>query len=751
MIIEHNISAYCVRSDESILAALSRMDTTHKGFVVCVDEAGVLEGVLTDGDIRRWLMQQDQVDLRKKAGAIVRRDCDFAYITEPSSDVSRRLSDRVRFIPLVDERRRLVALGRKRGLLEGVVIGSRVISDDNPVFVIAEIGINHNGSEEAARRLVDVSRDAGADCVKFQMRQLDVLYRKSQNGQMTNEDLGAQYTMNLLNRFELPVDTMIRLFDYARSAGLIPLCTPWEEESLRILEEYGMAAYKVASADLTNHSLLTAMSRTYKPLIVSTGMSSEEEIVEAIHLLRETGVAYVLLHCNSAYPPPFKDINLNYLPRLRELGGCPVGYSGHERGVNVAIAAVAKGARVIEKHITLDRAMEGSDHKVSLLPDEFKTMVEGIRQVDESLGTSQHRTLTQGELMNRTSLAKSLVAACEIPAGRVIEDRMIAVRSPGRGLQPNRRMALVGRVATRSMAPGDFFFPSDLTQPMAVARQYNFSRPWGVTVRWHDFRTILEKARPDFVEFHLSFKDMDEDYRKYFNTKFNLTFKVHSPDTFENDHLLDLSNPDPAHRRRSVSELQRVINLTRDLIQFFEIKDRPVIIVSLGGFSADGFLSIDEVKDRYSILAESMHGLDSEGVEILGQTLPPFPWYFGGQMFLNLFVKPEDTAEFCRNNKLRLCFDISHSKLACNHYKISFKEFVDTVGPYAAHLHVADARGVDGEGLQVGSGEIDFRALCEQLKRVCPKASFMPEIWQGHKNEGEGFWLALERLEKMGL
>jgi sugar phosphate isomerase/epimerase len=136
-------------------------------------------------------------------------------------------------------------------------------------------------------------------------------------------------------------------------------------------------------------------------------------------------------------------------------------------------------------------------------------------------------------------------------------------------------------------------------------------------------------------------------------------------------------------------------------------------------------------------------------VEILPQTLPPFPWYFGGQLYLNLFVDPQDTAEFCRQYGYRLCLDISHSKLACNHRKGSFKSFIQQVGPYTAHLHIADAAGVDGEGLQIGEGDLDFPALAADLAQVAPQASFIPEIWQGHKNEGEGFWLALERLEPL--
>lgn len=750
MIIERDVGRLCVDVDAPVRDALERIDAMHKGFVLCVDQSGVLEGVLTDGDLRRWFMQQSIVDLSQSIRGIVNTSCTVALESDSTEHVRPRFSDRVKFIPLVDSRHRLIGLMRPRGLSEGMRIGNRRIDDESPVFVIAEIGINHNGNVDMAQSLIQAAKAAGVDAVKFQLRHLPALYRFTDRDGVSGEDLGAQYTLNLLGKYEIKTVDMLHLFDYARRQGLIVLCTPWEEESLAVLEEYGMEAYKIASADLTNHPFLSHMARTYKPLLLSTGMSTEEEIVDTVKLLRRNGASYALLHCNSTYPAPFKDINLSYLSRLRKIGECPVGYSGHERGIHVAVSAVAQGARIVEKHITLDRNQEGSDHKASLLPDEFRLMVEGIRQVEESLGSAHARTLSQGELMNRANLAKSLVAARDLPSGTVVHAGDISVRSPGRGLQPNRFSALVGKLLSRDMKTGDFFFESDVTQPVTKPRTYRFNRPWGVTVRWHDFQGMRVLSNPDFLEFHMSFKDMDEDFSINFKEPLDLDLKVHSPDTFDGDHLLDLSNPDTVHRHRSVMELQRVINLTRKLKPYFLRSDHPVIIASLGGFSQNDFLSEQEVAERYALMAQSLHELDVDGVELIGQTLPPFPWYFGGQMYLNLFVKPHDTVAFCEQYGLRLCFDISHSKLACNYYGMSFKEFVDQVGSHVAHLHIADARGADGEGLQIGDGEIDFPALCSQLRDVCPNASFMPEIWQGHKNHGEGFWQALESLERYG-
>jgi N-acetylneuraminate synthase len=540
---------------------------------------------------------------------------------------------------------------------------------------------------------------------------------------------------------------MFAAFDYCNQQNILPLCTPWDLDSLALLEEYGMEAYKVASADLSNHDFLVALAKTGKPLICSTGMSTEQEIIEATALLKQLGAMYVLLHCNSTYPAPFKDVNLAYLDRLREIGDCPVGYSGHERGINVAIAAVAKGAKVVEKHFTLDKSMEGNDHKVSLLPEEFREMVHGIREVELAQGTASERRLSQGELMNREVLAKSLVINCDLEPAQVITAEMIEVKSPGRGLQPNRKADLIGLKAKRRFKAGDFFFPSDLEQEQVQARNYMFKRPWGLPVRYHDFKTILEKSNPDLLEFHLSYKDLEQDIHQYFDRSYDLDLVVHSPELFSGDHVLDLCSRDDNYRQRSIQELQQVINITRSLKSFFKRASRPCIVTNVGGFTVNAPLHPSKRKALYELLLDSLSVLDVEGVEIIPQTMPPFPWHFGGQRYHNIFVDTQDTVEFCHEHGYRVCLDTSHSKLACNHHKLSFKEFIEHVGPLTAHLHIADAKNVDGEGLQIGEGDIDFPALSEDLDRTAPRASFIPEIWQGHKNEGEGFWIALERLE----
>ena len=745
MLIDRNLSKYIVFSEDSILNALKKISDNKSRIIFSVTESGVLEGVLTDGDLRRWLVEQNTIDLNQAVSHISNKRFKYASFEEDPEKINSYFSEQIEFIPLLDENDRLVAIAGKRP--NEIKIGDFIINNESLTFIIAEIGNNHNGSLDLAKKLIDQAIAAGANCAKFQLRSLKSLYHNAGNADDASEDLGSQYTLDLLSRFQLSDEEMLQAFDYCKQKGILPLCTPWDLDSLNILENYGMVGYKVASADLTNHELLKALAKTGKPLICSTGMSTEAEISESVKLLQKLGAMYVLLHCNSTYPAPFKDVNLNYINRLKELGDCPVGYSGHERGINIAIAAVSKGAKVIEKHFTLDKSMEGNDHKVSLLPEEFKSMVEGVRQVEEALGTASERQLSQGELMNRETLAKSLIINCDLQPGGVITEAMIEVKSPGKGLQPNRRKELIGKKAKRPLKIGDFFFASDLEEAQITAKNYKFNRPWGLPVRYHDFTKLLIKSNPDLLEFHLSYKDLEQDIKQYFDNTYDLDFVVHSPELFAGDHVLDLCSLDEDYRNHSIQELQRVIDITRQLKPYFKKASRPLIVTNIGGFTLDEPLPINQRQKYYELLLDSLSKLDQEGVEIIPQTMPPFPWHFGGQIYHNLFVAPQDISEFCSQHNYRICLDISHSKLACNHHNFSFKEFVEKVGFYTAHLHIADAEGLDGEGLQIENGDIDFPALAEYLKKTAPNASFIPEIWQGHKNEGEGFWLALERLE----
>ena len=613
------------------------------------------------------------------------------------------------------------------------------------VFIIAEIGNNHNGSFERAIEMIDKARDAGADCVKFQMRHLDQVYRhRSLN--KSGDDLGTEYVIDLLNRFELSVAQHRRLADYCAQVEIPYMCTPWDSKSVDVLEGFSVPAYKVASADLTNLPLLDRLAQTGKPLILSTGMSTTEEVAITVAFLNKRGSKFALLHCNSTYPAPLHDINLKWMNALRQVHPL-IGYSGHERGISVSLGAVALDACIIERHFTLDRAMEGPDHAASLTQGEFTLMVEGIRELELALGKGAERHLSQGEMINRENLGKSLVAASSIKEGTVLGNEHVKVRSPGQGLSPQRYEALLGRTLNHDMEEEDFFYPSDLQDARIEPRRYQFIRPWGVPVRYHDFSEYASRIDPKLWEFHLSYSDMELDPKDYLNGPYQAELVVHAPELFAGSKLMDLATPDEAYRRESIRETQRVIDITRNLKRFFPNSQRPPIVANIGGFTMDAPLPASQINGYYKRFAESLAELDTEGVELIPQTMAPFPWHFGGQRYQNIFVKADEIVEWCSKLNLRMCFDTSHTRLTCNHLGLDFYEFAEKIAPHSAHLHLGDARGLNGEGLQVGEGEIDFSRLGEILKRGCPAATFIPEIWQGHKNGGEGFWVALERLE----
>jgi N-acetylneuraminate synthase len=627
-----------------------------------------------------------------------------------------------------------------------IKIEGQTISGKSPTYVIAEVGNNHNGDFERAKKMVHLAKEMGANCVKFQMRDLSKVYRKK-SLEKSGDDLSAEYTMDLLKRFELTTEQQSQLLALCKDIGITYLCTPWDSGSLQTLEKMGVAAYKVASADLTNFPLLEELVKTKKPLILSSGMSHEEEIQATVNFLNERKAQFVILHCNSTYPAPFHAINLNYIRRLKEIHPL-VGYSGHERGTAVSLGAVALGAKVIERHFTLDRNMEGPDHAASLEPADFTNLIVGIRQLDQALGDGK-KVVSQGEMINRENLAKSLISSRPLKRGQILTREDIDIKSPGQGLSPRFLEQLIGTKLDRDMGAEEFFFKTDLSGGFQQKRNYKFKRPWGIPVRFHDFHSFAQDLNADLYEFHLSYADMDLKLEDFFKEQHAADFVVHAPELFKDSQLMDLATSDEKLRQFSLRETQRVIDITRGLKKYFPKTKKPLIVANVGGFSRDANISEAEKEECYRIFAKSLQELDMEGVELIPQTMAPFPWHFGGQRYQNIFVHADEIVQKCRQLNLRMCLDVSHSFLTANTFHEDFYGFLEKVGPYTAHLHLGDARGVDGEGLQVGEGEIDFPRMGKILNQTCPQASFIPEIWQGHKNRGEGFWVALERLENI--
>ena len=345
-----NLGGHVAYKEDTILVGLQKINENKSGFVIIIEEDGTLVGTLTDGDVRRYITMKESVNFNISLAEICNRNCAYAFVGSSKIHETSDVSTKLEFYPVVSKKLKVEAVMINEP--DTFKIGTFEISETSPCFIIAEIGNNHNGNLNMAKNLIDESISAGAHCVKFQMRNMKSLYKFRDDDK---EDLGAQYTLGLLDKFQLNDDQLFSLFDYCKSHNVVPLCTPWDEVSLSKLAEYGMPALKVASADMTNHILLEKMILHDIPLIISTGMSTDEEILATVDLLNRRHAQFAMLHCNSTYPAPFNEINLKYINKLKQISNPLVGYSGHERGIAVSMAAVALGAKIVERHITLNK------------------------------------------------------------------------------------------------------------------------------------------------------------------------------------------------------------------------------------------------------------------------------------------------------------------------------------------------------------------------------------------------------------
>lgn len=321
----------------------------------------------------------------------------------------------------------------------------------NKVFVIAEAGVNHNGDIKIAKQMIDVAIEAGADAVKFQTFKAEKLVcknaKKAEYQLKTTNKSETQYDM--LKKLELTEQMHKEIMEYCSKKKIMFLSTPFDIESIKFLAGLGMQIFKIPSGEITNLPYLREIARQQKKVILSTGMSNMNEVKAAVDVLKDNGTDDItLLHCNSQYPTPISDVNLLAIVKMYEEFGMPVGYSDHTQGIEIPIAAVALGAMVIEKHFTLDRNMEGPDHKVSLEPYELKKMVEGIRKIQFALGNGIKR-VSESEKTNIDIVRKSIVAASNIKKGERFTETNLATKRPGNGISPMRWDEIIGIKANK--------------------------------------------------------------------------------------------------------------------------------------------------------------------------------------------------------------------------------------------------------------------------------------------------------------
>jgi N,N'-diacetyllegionaminate synthase len=324
----------------------------------------------------------------------------------------------------------------------------------NSVFIIAEAGVNHNGDIHIAMKLIDAAVSAGADAVKFQTFKTENVVSQTAPKAQYQKEIGDpnESQFDMLKKLELDIDAHNILLSYCQQKGIKFLSTPFDHESINLLESLGLDVYKIPSGEITNLPYLRHIGSLSKKVILSTGMSTMNEIKEALSILIKAGTLkenITILHANTMYPTPMKDVNLRAMLTIQNYFDMPVGYSDHTLGIEVDIAAVAMGATVIEKHFTLEKSLEGPDHQASLNPDELKDMVIAIRNIEKAMGNGE-KVVSLSERANKDIARKSIIASRNIKKGEVFTEDNITVKRPGNGISPMKWNEIIGSVAKKN-------------------------------------------------------------------------------------------------------------------------------------------------------------------------------------------------------------------------------------------------------------------------------------------------------------
>ena len=607
-------------------------------------------------------------------------------------------------------------------------------------YIIAEIGINHNGSLETALELIKAAKNAGVDAVKFQKRDLGSIYSQEVLNDANSSEWSFEYLIPLLKEVELTYEDYHIIRQTCDDLQLDLIVTPFDEKSAEFIFELGVSAYKIASADMTNIPLLKKCNDYNIPLLISTGMWNDEDIKKCTDIYKIDKLNYAFLLAQSTYPASYETLNLKYLERLKEFTPI-VGYSGHERGTFIPVAAVAMGCKIIEKHITFDVTQKGPDHKASMLPDEWKDMVYQIRMLEKAMGSTKH--VNQAEIQNKEAFAKSAVPIRDLPIGHVLIKPDLEYKAPGKGIFPHEIHDYIGKVLKKSVAKGHYINESDFEDTISIVdwEQFSFSKKWGAKCRFHDYAEYKILNSPS-IEFHCSQSDLDIDFKPDVSDS---ELIIHAPEIFDRQ-LVDICSDDSDIVDESLNILQRSIDKTIEIAKYFP-REKPKLVMHLGGM----YLNKRELTDTSILTKRAIENFkrlkyDPDLIDILPENLPPRPWYLGGEWFQHGFMLVKDLIEFCNYFDLGVTYDICHASLYCNEFGIDLADYTREIMPFVRHIHISDAYGNNGEGVQIGEGSIDFDKVLKEVLDY--QFTWVPEIWSGHLHQGAGTYKCMQILNE---
>lgn len=645
-------------------------------------------------------------------------------------------------------------------------LSNAYIGEGMPPFLIGEVGNNHQGSIHVAQDYIDKLIQSGFDAVKFQMRDLDEIYRpgylKSQSRAVEDE-----YSSNLIGKFSLSNQQVVELITNNRHATVF--ATPFDLKSARLLLDAEPACVKTASSDLSFLALHDLLARSGVPVVISTGASSLDDIDVVMELYRRHNQIPILLHCVANYPPSLNQLNLLNIVTLKERYDCPVGYSSHDVGQEASIQSVGLGACIIEKHVTFNRDLEGNDHKISLPIDKWESFSKGIRSAFYMLGSSV-REINQGEKLIKVSLGKSLYAKVDIPKGAPLAQHLFESRSPFKGFTELDLYKNGGGLAKKDIVAGDplersnvaFTTPeseSDVNEYSALRIPKNF----GVPVRFNDYKKAILETRVSGVEFHLSEGDLslvndDPDILSRIADSLKGRIRwiaIHAPEQFSGDFVVDFSSTNHDVLTKSYDVIFDTLRIADSLAGKLHLGFEVPVVANIGGMTYAELNSIErEVKQ--SKIKEHMlnflgqprfQSINHSLVKLMPQTMPPYPWIFGGSRFHNAMIDSRNIIEFCRDTGLSVTLDVAHSLMHCIDVKEDFSQFIQKVEMVVGYVHLGDAVNATSEGLALGTGALNLNDFLTWMARK--RLLGVTEIWSGHLDSFSGFKTALRTVVKV--
>lgn len=729
----------------------------NKGYPITVlnpDET--IFGIISKGDLIDNITSNENVDLNHlNAETIANQYPIVGHYNDSFETIKAYLEPiAIRVLPVLNYKRRVIKIITKEE--PSISFDDQLITNDSLPFLIAEIGVNHNGDIDDAKNLILDAYNSGCNAVKFQHRSSNTYSKFDIN----SYDLGTQYILSEIERTNLNIDQLTQCCEFAKRIGIKTIITPFDEVALEeiINAKIDLSAIKIASCDLSNFPLIKNCAETNLPLILSTGMSYERDIIKTSKYLLDLMVEHSFLHCNSTYPSPIEDANLSYISRIRSLTNVIVGFSSHEGNLNIPLSSIAHGAKILEFHITKSKNLRGTDHRASIETNELNYLVKQSKLIYQACGSPQPRKPSQGELSNKISLGKSYALNKIKKKGEIIQKEDLILISPGSGFNYDQIDKLLGKVLRVDFEPrrilkaADLIGASDISLSEVkntIKKLKNRGFIAGIPVRYHDYEELNNIFRSQIVEFHMSDRDLNLNPSNYLKNKnFETELIVHSVEQFEDGFIFDLASQNDEIIKRSLLEFERLIKHIDKLRLFFKDKAKIKIILNLGGFTNDNFLDEKNYKISLDKCIKNLNKINKkfENYNILPQTMPPFPWHQGGRSYHNILTSLKRIKDFLNVTENDICLDISHTALSCFFFEENIIEHLNAIGSRISHIHLSDAQGQNSEGLEVGSGTLDFKSINQTLLSHKKDFTMIPEIWQGHLQQGEPFARSLKRF-----